>query len=88
MAKDFPVGAAQEKVLNALGLAATGFSDANRIFDEIGIEVSSKRVGRSSEPVISRKQTSFGGWNPGGDGEEYTVSYKSIDLTPVSQWMK
>lgn len=42
MAKDYPVGSAQEKVLNALGLTANSFSDAERIFDEIGIEVSSK----------------------------------------------
>lgn len=87
MAKDYPVGSAQEKVLNALGLTATGFSDAERIFNEIGIMVNSKRVGRSSEPVVSLKETARGGWNRGGDGESYTVSYKNIDLSAIAQWM-
>ena len=84
----YPVGAAQEKVLKAIGMTATDFSDAERIFDSIGIEVTSKRVGRSSEPVVSRKSTYGGGWSEGGDGEEYRISYKDIDLTPLAQWMK
>lgn len=88
MAKDYPVGSAQAKVLNALGLEATGFGDAKRIFEEIGIEVSSQRVGHSSVPVITRKSAYFGGWNPGGDGESYEVSYKSVDFAKIAQWMK
>ena len=88
MAKDYPVGSAQEKVLNALGLTATGFSDAERIFSEIGIEVTSKRVGRSSEPVVSELDGYGGGWNVGGDGESYKISYKNTDLTPLAQWIK
>lgn len=87
MAKDYPVGSAQEKVLNALGLTATGFSDAERIFNEIGIEVTSKRVGRSSEPVITEKSSTRGGWNS-GDGESYEVNYKDADLSKIAQWMK
>lgn len=87
MAKDYPVGSAQEKVLNALGLTATGFSDAERIFGELGIEVTSKRVGRSSEPVVSELNSYGGGWNVGGDGESYKISYKDTDLTPLAQWM-
>lgn len=88
MAKETPVGSAQEKVLNALGLTANSFGDANRIFSEIGIEVGCKRVGRSSEPVITEKPTSFGGWNAGGDGESYEVNYKVADLSKVTHWMK
>lgn len=88
MAKDYPVGSAQEKVLNALGLTATGFSDAERIFNEIGIEVTSKRVGRTTEPVVTEKSTSRGGWNSGGDGESYEVTYKNADLSKIAQWIK
>lgn len=84
----YPTSVAQDKVLAALNMTATDFTDAERIFSEIGIVVTSKRVGRSSEPVIERKSTSGGGWNVGGDGEEYQISYKDIDLTPLAQWMK
>ncbi len=83
-----PTGVAQDKVLEALGLTATDFADANRIFAEIGIRVIPKRVGRTSEPTIEMLPTEGGGWNPGGDGESYTINYKTIDLTPLAQWMK
>lgn len=88
MAKAFPTSVAQDKVLAALNMTANDFTDAERIFAEIGIVVNSKRVGRSSEPVVSRKDSYGGGWNEGGDGESYRISYKSTDLTPLAQWMK
>lgn len=85
---NYPTSATQEKVLNAIGMTATDFTEAERIFAEIGIIVTSKRIGRSSEPVITRKDAYDGGWNAGGDGAEYKISYKDIDLTPLAQWMK
>ncbi len=88
MAKAFPTSVAQDKVLAALNMTATDFTDAERIFAEIGIVVTSKRVGRSSEPVVSRKDGYGGGWNVDGDGESYKISYKDTDLTPLAQWMK
>ena len=88
MAKAFPTSVAQDKVLAALNMTATDFTDAERIFKSIGIEVTSKRVGRSSEPVVSKLNSYGGGWNPGGDGESYEISYKDTDLTPLAQWMK
>lgn len=88
MAKAFPTSVAQDKVLAALNMTATDFSDAERIFKSIGIEVTSKRVGRSSEPVVSKLNAYGGGWNVGGDGESYKISYKDTDLTPLAQWMK
>lgn len=88
MAQQYPVGSAQEKVLKAIGMTATDFSDAERIFKSIGIEVTSKRVGRSSEPVVAKLDAYGGGWNHDGDGESYKISYKNIDLTPLAQWMK
>ncbi len=84
----YPTSVAQDKVLEALGLTATDFTDAERIFAEIGIQVTSKRVGRSSEPVVTELPVEGGGWSAGGDGESYKISYKAIDLTPISQWMK
>ena len=85
---NYPISKTQKMVLDALNLTANDFSDADRIFADHGIVVSSKRVGRATEPVVSRLASHGGGWNPGGDGEEYTVNYKSIDLAPISQWMK
>lgn len=88
MAKAYPTSATQDKVLAALGMTATDFTDAERIFSEIGIVVTSKRVGRSTEPVISRKDAFGGGWNVGGDGESYAITYKDADLSKLAQWMK
>ncbi len=82
-----PVGKAQQQVLEALGLTASDFSEANQKFNELGIVVSSKRVGRNSEPVITVKETDFGGWNPGGDGESYSTG-RTADLSAVKQWIK
>ena len=87
MNKDYPVGAAQWKVLEALGLTAKGFSEANAIFEKLGISVSSKRVGRSSEPVVSLAASVSGGFNAYGEGETHTTTFTAIDLTPVFQWM-
>ena len=88
MAHNYPTSVAQDKVLAALGMTAVDYPDAERIFSEIGIEVTSKRVGRSSEPVVSKLTAYGGGWNAGGDGESYKISYKDTDLTPLAQWMK
>ena len=87
MAKDYPVGKAQKMVLDALGLTASGFSDAERIFDEIGIAVVAVRQGRTSVPQVHRKENTGGGWNAGGDGESFEISYKDADLSKISQWM-
>lgn len=87
MSKDYPVGKAQQMVLDALGLAADGFSEADQLFAEHGLVVSSKREGRASVPVVRLMETAGGGWNVGGDGESYSISYKNIDLSKIAQWM-
>lgn len=87
MYKDLPIGVAQRKVLTALGLTANGFGEANAIFEKLGLNVTSKRVGRSSEPVVEVLASVGGGWTGGGDGESYHISYRAIDLTPLFQWM-
>jgi hypothetical protein len=88
MARNYPTSVAQNKVLSALGLTAEDYPEAEKVLAAHGIAVSSRRVGRSSEPVVTRLAATFGGWNPGGDGESYEVCYKDIDLSPVSQWMQ
>lgn len=81
--RDYPVGKAQQMVLDALGLTATGFGDAERIFNEIGIAVASKREGRTSVPVVTNRQIA-GGVGPDGEGWSHRVS--KFDLTPIAQW--
>jgi hypothetical protein len=87
MAKDYPVGKAQQMVLDALNIKAASFQEAEKAFNEIGITVTAVRQGRTSVPQVSRKETSGGGWNAGGDGESYEIDYKSADLNKVAQWM-
>ena len=41
--KDYPVSKGQEKVLEALGLTATGYGDADAKLMNLGLAVSSKR---------------------------------------------
>ena len=80
MAKELPVGVAQKKVLDLLGAPDTiqTWDGAKRIFDDLGIVVGSKRVGRTSEPrvSISPNRDAGGGWNPGGDGDSWGASHK------------
>lgn len=72
-----PVGVAQGKVLNAIGKAAADWQEAEQIFSDLGITVSAKRVGRSSEPVVEFYGIR-GGFNIHGEGE----TYDATTLTP------
>lgn len=51
--RDYPTGKVQQMVLDALNLTASGHGDANRIFDDLGLVVASKREGRRSIPRSS-----------------------------------
>ncbi|GEM_PF-5092075 len=85
MKKEYPVGVAQAKVLKALGLQAAGFESAKALFAEIGIAVSSKR----GEPEIYilddciSSVTEYGE----GEGDEVRMAFKSVDFSPVMQWI-
>ncbi|MFH1186085.1 MAG: hypothetical protein V1755_13765 [Chloroflexota bacterium] len=85
--KATPVGVAQRKVLDALNLTAEDFFAANQVFENVGIVVTSKRVGRSSEPVVRLLETHFAVFNQDGEGEEWNKCFQPIDLTPVAQWI-
>ena len=86
--KQYPVGKAQQQVIDALGITVkvNGHSHAQQIFDEIGISVSSKRNGRTSVPVVS-KTSIGGGFNAYGEGEESFSLSNRVDLSSISQWM-
>ena len=84
---NYPVGATQQKVLSALGLVATDFSEAEKLFSDLGIEVSGRRVGRTTEPVIRMKNTEIGGWNVGGDGSTGQLKFRNLNLSAIAQWI-
>lgn len=93
---NYPVGATQQKVLNALGMTATDFQEAEKVFESIGIEVSSKRVGRTTEPVVRVKSQFVGGWNAGGAEKQLAKSRLTVnhpwfpapDRQPSVDWSK
>lgn len=83
--RDYPVGSAQQKVLDALGLTATGFGDAERQFEELNIVVVPKREGRTSVPAVypreGRSQRNYGG--------DYDVDQPEVSQTvaeKLSKW--
>ena len=61
--KDYPVGVAQQKVLDVLGLTATGYGDASDKFMNLGLVVASKR----GTPIVRYHPTR------GGIAEDETV---------------
>ena len=87
MARDYPLSKTQETVLKALGMTATGYGDAERQFERLGLVVSSKRQGRATVPVITVKDRESGGFSAGGDGFSFT-KYPNIDVTAITQWIE
>lgn len=68
---DYPIGKAQQMVLDALGVKRGTFAGAAAYFAEIGIVVSSKRVGRNSVPVVRIKDRYAAGVTEEGEGETW-----------------
>jgi hypothetical protein len=84
--KDYPVGKAQQMVLDALRLTATGHGDASRKFEQMGLVVASKRQGRTSVPSITRRPATEGGMHA-GDGWSQAVDFGDVDFDKISQWL-
>ena len=86
--RQYPVGKAQQTILNALGISkCNGHSHAQQIFDALGVSVGNKRVGRKSVPVVT-KNTVGGGFNAYGEGEESFTPANDIDMSAISEWME
>jgi len=85
--RDYPVGKAQQMVLSALGIAATGFGDAQRKFEDLGLSVTSKREGRQSVPVVEVLDRDAGAFNAAGEGVTWQ-QYPDADFTNIQQWIK
>lgn len=85
--RQHPVGKAQKVILDALALEADSFQEADKIFADYGLAVSPVRQGRRSVPAVHLLSTVGGGLNDFGEGEEYDIQYKDIDLKPIAEWM-
>jgi len=83
----YPVGKTQKMVLDALNLTADDFDQANRIFDELGLVVTSERQGRATIPVVEVLPRERGAFNAYGEGVE-TEPYPEIDTAALEQWIK
>ena len=85
--RDYPTSKAQDQVLAALEITATGYGDAERKFKALGLNVIAKRVGRKSVPSITMMDTQDGAM-VNGDGSEWTVEFESVDLEKIRQWIE
>jgi len=85
--KAYPLSKTQEKVLEALGLTAADFSEAEQIFSELGLVVTSKREGRYTVPVIRVLDRHGGGFNAAGEGVAFD-QYPDADFGAIEQWLE
>lgn len=86
---EYPVGKAQQIVLNALGLRASGATSADALFEELGLVVRPVRRGRASVPEITLKSRYAGGWSAGGDGEEWRAygDLTAEQMQAIAPWL-
>lgn len=87
MTREYPVGKAQEIILNALGLEADSFQEAEQIFNNHGIIVVATRQGRRSVPEVYLLDTVASGF-AGGDGASNEIRFKQFDLELIREWIK
>ena len=87
MARNYPVGKVQQMVLDALNITAKDFSEAERIFKDLGIAVGSKRQGRSSVPVVTVEDRFGGGFNAAREGVVYR-KHQDHDFSAIEQWIE
>lgn len=87
MSRSYPVGKAQQMVLDALGLTAKDFADAEAQFEALGIVVSPRREGRTSVPAVTVRPRFGGAFTAGGDGVEYR-EYDEHDFSAIEQWIE
>lgn len=86
MKHEYPTTVAQDKVLQALGLKAENYPQAERILEACGLSVTPVRQGRTSVPSVTLLDGVSGGWL-NGDADYATVTPTQIDLTPILQWI-
>lgn len=85
--KGYPVGKAQQQVLTALELTASGFAAAERKFEKLGLVVTSKRQGRKSVPVITILNRETGALNANGEGVAWQ-QYPDANFENIQHWVE
>lgn len=80
-------GVAQAVILDALNIQANNFAHAKIIFQDLGIDVGHKRIGRASVPVVTRLDRSGGAFNRDGEGEVWEDWGPDVDLSAIKEWM-
>lgn len=86
---EYPVGKAQQIVLDALGMRAAGATSANELFETLGLRVFPVRQGRSSVPQIHLKSRYAGGFTEGGDGDEWRTygDLTAEQMQAIAPWL-
>lgn len=87
MARQHPVGKAQQTILEALNLEAESFQEADELFAARGLSVTPVRQGRRSVPQVRRLATVGGGFNAAGEGEVYDIKIEYVNLDLIKQWL-
>lgn len=85
--RQYPTSKAQDQVLAALEITATGYGDAERKFKALGLNVVAKREGRRSVPSVTLLDPQVGGFH-NDEGWSDTVEFESVDLEKISQWIE
>lgn len=87
---EYPVGKAQQIVLDALGLKAVGATSANELFESLGLVVRPVRQGRTSVPEITIKGRYAGGFTAEGDGDEWRAygDLTAGQMQAIAPWVK
>ena len=86
---EYPVGKAQQIVLDALNMTAKGATSADKLFEELGLVVRPVRQGRASVPQITLKSRYAGGWNEGGDGDNWRAygDLTAEQMQAIAPWL-
>jgi len=86
--KSFSTTVAQDTVLKALGITGIETSDAaNAFFQEIGIDVTPVRKGRSSIPSVRILDNAIGSFNQYGEGEVSNLYITPVNLHLLAEWV-
>ena len=87
---EYPVGKAQQVVLDALGMEANGASSANALFERLGLVVRPVRQGRTSVPEITLKDRYAGAIGRDGDGDSWRAygELTAAQMQAIAPWLK
>lgn len=83
-----PYGVAKYQHMVLEALKAKGVENANEadsLFDEIGIKVTHKRVGRRTQPVVGVIRQ-VGGWTKEGDADYHPLPTR--DFSALAEWIE